>query len=72
MQNEEIKHAAMDSFEKPDKRSYVHVPEDSKLLLLLFTVDQSMRLSRAARLLGIKYTTARHVVKKFKAAPMQD
>ena len=60
------------SCEKPEKRSYIHVPEDCKLLLLLFTIDQAMRLSKAARVLGIKYTTARHVVKKFKAASARE
>ena len=54
------------------KRSYVHVTEEGKLLLLVLTNDHAVRLSRAARLLGIKYTTARHVVKKFTAASFEE
>ena len=56
----------------PGKRSYVHVTEENRLLLLVLMNDHAIRLASAARHLGIKYTTARHVVKKFKAAPLDE
>ena len=57
---------------KTEKRSYVHVSEEGRLMLLVLINDNGIRLSRAARMLGIKYTTARHVIKKFNASPKEE